>query len=150
MISMLGVLSLVILLLSVGALILHYRLLQLRGALDDSFSGLDELLRVRLEIIYDIANTMENSHELKERCIRYSGREVRAIIKSMPKFHKAIAATHIENDIKTALTENTHEIERSIRTYNENLLKYNTYVSKPPGIILAFAVGLKSEKQIAI
>jgi len=149
-ISSLGLLSIIALLVSVGALLLHSRLLFLRGAVDDSFKELEELIHDRLQIIYDIASTLEDSQDLKERCIKYSGREVRQILKSMHKLHKAITAIPVDSELKDELTENSHEIERAVRAFNEVLVKYNRYVSKFPGRIVSFAVGLKPEKPINV
>ena len=148
MIPVFGILSVLVLLGSVAALIFHSRLLLLRGTLDNCLNKLDEHLRLRLEIIYEIAEIMEDEQGIIEQCIENSGKDTRQIIRNLPKLHKAIE--DLKNNEDKALEENAQEIEQSTKAYNDVLVKYNEYVSKFPGIVLAFLVGLKTEKPIVI
>ncbi|MCL2217910.1 MAG: hypothetical protein FWB91_12965 [Defluviitaleaceae bacterium] len=157
MIPVFGIISLFVLIGSLGVLFLHYRLLLKRGILDDGLKRLDELLRIRLEIIYEIAEDLEDGSEIKEQCIEYSGKRARETIKALPRIHKAIAAAiHDSTDddspsteIKEALAENAQEIKQATEGYNNALVKYNAYVNKSPGQIIALMVGLKPEKAIS-
>ena len=104
--SMLGVLSIIILIPCVYAMISHHKLITLRGDVDDVISALEELqFEAEEEYIKnpDVENPEENI-EIAEKI----------------------------NLMKTDLAE--------------KLEKYNIYVSKFPGSIVAAMVGLKREE----
>ena len=140
-IPVLGLLSVVVLAGSLWALWQHHKLLRLRGLVDDRLSKLDNILHNHLEDIYDLADD-EDGYDIRDQCIELSGKETRQIIKALPKLHKAAGV--IEE------AEESKKIHQAAVGYNEALVEYNTYVSKPPGLIISILVGLRTEKPINI
>lgn len=143
MIPILGIISLVILIISLGAMFFHSRLLLYRGILDDGLSRLDEILRIRLEIIYDATESSED--DIRTQCLELSGKTAREIIKALPKLQK-----YEFEEYKEALTENAQEIEQAVGAVNDAIKGYNAYISKSYGMIIALLVGLKAEKEIPV
>ena len=138
-IPVLGLLSVVVLAVSLWALWHHHKLLRLRGLVDDRLAKLENHLHNYLEDIYDQADD-ENGYDIREQCIELSGKETRQIIKALPKLHKAVGIT----------AEEAEKIQQAAGGYNDALTEYNSYVSKPPGLIMSTLVGLRLEKPINV
>ena len=98
MISFFGLASSIIAIVSIAALVLHHRLIEKRGVVDDALAKVNELLFLA------------------------------------------------EDEEKEALDANSEEIDDAARAYNDAVVMYNAYISKFPGKIIAFMVGLKQER----
>jgi len=143
MISVFGIISLVVLTVSVCAMILHFRVIKQRSSVDENFAALDNLLRLQLEIIYEAAENLPEPEEIREMCEIFSEYETRKLYKSIPKLRKvASLAEHDE------LSEIILQTENSAALLNEAIEKYNAYTAKFPAHLMVGILGLSKEKPV--
>ena len=163
MISFLGFFSLIVFAISVGALLLHFKVIKRRSAADDCLEILDSLLRDRLEILCEIAELSPNPYELQELCEIHAAQDTRKIIKSLPRLHKMAAfildgfeepdeseepEESEEMEIIKVFDVNLLEIRQAIQNYNGELTAYNDMIAVFPGNVMANILGLTPEKEI--
>lgn len=141
MISMFGIVSIFIFLASLGVMVLYYKIMKRRGAVDEKLTALDNALRERLEIICENAELLPKACE---RCENFPALDTRALLKS---FQEDISIELIKNK---ALAANILETEQAVRAFNEKTIKYNTYISKFPVKIMAHILGLYEEEEFRI
>ncbi|MCL2225661.1 MAG: hypothetical protein FWB96_11905 [Defluviitaleaceae bacterium] len=140
-ISAVGVVSLVVVVVSVGAMVLHYRVLKRRGAVDESFAVLDDLLRLQLEIIYEAAEglpTPEDISEIKEMCEVFSEYETYKLSKALPKLRKAASLGEHEE-----LSATVSETETAAAELSRAIEKYNDYAATFPACLMISILGLE-------
>jgi len=138
MISISGVVAGVIFLISVGALILHRKVMVRRGALDDAYARLDELLRERLGIIYENA-AQQNVTEVCRLCEPFFSLETRELLKAFDK---------VKMENAEVLAEIVAETDEAIANFNESVSVYNAYIAKFPAREMAKILGLEPENAI--
>lgn len=123
MISSFGAVSILIFLASVGVMILHFKVMRRRGAADEALAALDDLLRERLETLFETA-----APEIREKCQALAALETRELFDAIQKI------------------ENTpQETEKAIAAYNEKISEYNAYIEKFPARAMAVVLGMKKE-----
>jgi hypothetical protein len=108
-------------------MVLHFRVLKRRGAVDDALAALDDVLRAQLENMYESAET----EELRETCEALSEYETRKLYKSLRKISKDLS-----------------QAEAAVSTLNEAIEKYNAYAAKFPAKIMLAILALPVEKKI--
>jgi len=146
MISTLGIISLIILLVSVGAVWLHFKVLKQRGALDDSLAVLDVLLRDRLDIFFEITDTCPEADALYELCEISFAAPTRQVLEVLPELDR-FAGLYISMQ-KEALAANIEEIKRAVEAYNDILLRYNAFIAAFPWRLVAHVLGLEEENML--
>ena len=150
MISALGIASLAVLLFCVGALILHFRVMQKKSRVEGHFADLDNLLRDRLELVMDLcADSTPGEVELAALCESYVDGDVRDIIKALPKLRKAIDSFE-EIFASDEYIHNTGALEDAAQDYNAALDTYNGFIANYPGKLMAQALGLAPEKPLKL
>ena len=150
MISLFAIISLSILIISITILVLHFKLLKLRGEVDDNFSALDILLRDRLDILFEIGQESPEGQALCTLCEDYDNSPTIKILKALPELKNQFKSIINSDEGKKNLEENEQEIELTIETYNKSIIKFNAHISIFPGIVMACLVGLKQEKPVEL
>ncbi|MCL1843862.1 MAG: hypothetical protein FWF79_08615 [Defluviitaleaceae bacterium] len=155
MISLFGAMSLIILIASVAALILHFKVMKFRGAVDDSLEKTDSLLRDRIEIIYNLAREAEENldnplamRQIIKMCETHASYDTQKLIKTRTELEESaselLAASNCEIN-KKALSDNTEEIRLADIGLQNVAAEYNKYISATPGNIMALMLGLSVE-----
>ena len=151
MISALGVVSLTIVLFCVGALILHFRVMQKKSLVDDQFAILDNSLRDRLELMMDLCvGSTPDENELIALCESYVDGDVKDIIKALPKLRKASAGLQEMFESNEYYLSNTAALEDTVQNYNAALSVYNVFIAQFPGKLMAQTLGLAPEKPLRL
>ena len=166
MISVFGIVSVVVALLSVAAIILHNRIMRKRTPVDTHFAELEELLRIRVEMLHDISTPGSSLQGLCDECVTL---DVGSMLNALPYINTAFDCekeaempSHDESpeedeeedfasaDITVAtLEENTEAINAATEALNQAINDYNSYIaSSRPVTIMALILGLKAEKTI--
>ena len=143
--SFFGVISLIILIISAAALIIHHNVVKVRASLDQYMMQFEELLHDRLEIIIEIAEELKQP-SICEACEAYLNADTREITKAWAKIEKITAP--IKEELNKALTENAQEIDVVVTGYNGLADAYNNRISKLPGRLIAYIVGLEAVKEL--
>jgi len=149
-ISLFGLVSIVVLVLSAAALVLHFRVLVLRGQVDDSFAQVEVLVRVRIDLIYDLGTNHDDGSELCLMCEEADASHAKDVFASFPEIEKVLEDLRLEPDSFIPLKENKTEVLSAAGVYNVHLEKYNLFIGKLPGSVMAHVIGLKQEKALRI
>jgi len=141
MISIFGIISIVVALLSVAVIILHNRVMAKRTPVDTYLADLENLIRERLNNLY---NESHPGTELQALCGQYMDLDLNSMIKALPDIDRACED---EPDI------NEHEITLSIskttETLNQAIEAYNSFITGSlPVKLMAFALTLTTEETI--
>jgi len=135
----------IIFVLSVSAMVLHFKVMKRRGAVDESLAVLDNLLRERIEIIYEMTEGAPETDELREKCAEFSAYDTRRLINSIFEIDEA---AEILTEDRNFLDENIIETEQARAAFNDIINAYNAYIAIFPARIMAFFLGLSQEKMI--
>jgi len=149
-ITLFGMVSIFVLIFSVASLALHFRILLLRGNADDSFAHAETLLRKHVDLFYDFGINHEDGRELCMMCEEADVSHAREAFVALPKIEKALGRLKVDNEKLAPLEGNKLELTDAAREYNNRIEKYNRFISKPPGSVMALVVGLKQEKMLRI
>jgi len=149
-ITLFGLISIIVLLFSVAALVIHFRILQLRGNADDSFIQVETLIRKQVDLFYDIGAAHKTGSSLCDLCEEADELHAKEVFASLPSIEKELENLKIEADEQAPLKENMHELMRSAEEYNKHTEKYNTFIRSLPGSAMAAIVGLKYEKALQV
>jgi ElaB/YqjD/DUF883 family membrane-anchored ribosome-binding protein len=122
---MFAIFALIILAASVNLLILHFKVMKRRGAVDSCFEALDESLRELNEQIFKATD----DETQREKCIESAALDTRSLLRTLRK-------------------KIPPETKEQIKTANQAINMYNDYISKSPMRQMAFVLGLGVEKKI--
>jgi len=130
-----GMASAMILVASVLMLIFHFRLMKKRSPVDIEFAKIDELLRIRLDMLFQQENA--DAFDLLET------------------LHFSKTSQLVQNwhnlqigEANEAFEQNKKDIAAAINNYNQYVIAYNAYISKYPGSAIALLTGLRKEKEL--
>ncbi|MCL2386988.1 MAG: hypothetical protein FWC89_05470 [Defluviitaleaceae bacterium] len=141
-ISIFGVVSFLILVVSVGALILHNKIITRRAAVDEALAAVDNLLHEQLETLYETAITHPDSQDFLELCEDYAALQTRELLIALPELQEE--AAHFlpppEDEKKEALTQ-------AVKTLNTAIDIYNAFITKFPAQLMASILTLEQEHQ---
>jgi hypothetical protein len=138
MFSVFGIISIIVFLISVRFLVLHYQVMKKRGAADEKLAALDNLLRERLEIVYEQTENLPDTQELRELCEIFSAYETKKLIKSINRLNKAIEIIPEES-----LAVNITETEQATDIFKQSAAEYNAYIAAFPANFMAYILGLE-------
>ena len=124
MISFFGIISVVVFTASVAAMVLHFNVMKRRAALDNALAQLDDLLRERLELLYET-----ESNEIRKQCEAAAALETRELLRHFPAPY---------NDETANATE----------ALNTAIETYNVYIATFPAKQMAAVLGLAQEKKV--
>jgi len=141
MISVFGVVSVAVALISVAVIVLHNRVMSKRAPVDMYFAQLEVLLRDRIEMLY---HASPPDSELRHLCNQSIDLDVNSIIKALPDIDRATAVElHIHEQ------ENIQAIKESTEALNQAIEEYNRFiVSSFPIILMARVLGFADEEFI--
>ena len=147
MISVFGVTSIFIVMVSVTVIILHNRIMKRRTPVDIYVAELEDLIRKRMEMLYEISIPGTKLHEL---CTYYIDLDFDTILNGLPEITHAY--THADERYETAptaLDENTTTIQQTTNSLNHAVKDYNDFITKSPTeVMLAKILGLETHPTI--
>jgi len=147
MISIFGITSIFIVIVSVAVIILHNRIMKRRTPVDTYLAELEELIRQRMEMLYSIAIPGSELHEL---CTHYIDLDFNSLLHAYPDITNAY--DHAEEKYSTtptALEENAEAMHTTTQALNKAIETYNNYITKSPTeAAMAKILGLKKEEYV--
>ena len=150
MISLFGIMSIIVLFFSIASLVLHMKILILRGSADDSFTKVEDEVRKLIDFYYSVGIGHEDGWELCMLCEEADANHAKEVIKALTKIEHACARLKVSPDATERITAYKREITNLGDEYNKLITKYNSFINKPPGSLMAAVVGLKREKHVKI
>jgi len=136
--SVLGFVSLFIVVISVTIIILHYRLMRKRAPVDVHFDHLEELLRQWIEDLYSVSPIDSELYSLCGQCIDLGLAE---LLSTAPFI---VQITQPDTNTETAA------ITETISALNRAIMEYNAFISKSPvNVLMASILGLKTVEPVA-
>jgi len=120
MISIFGVVSVIIAVVSVAIIVLHNRLMLKRTPVDAYFTALEDLIRDKIEDLY---HTSPPESELRDLCSLYVDLDLDSMLKALPEISRA-CESGLECNISgsdesaKAIQETTEALNLSIQEYN--------------------------------
>ena len=137
MISIFGVISVVIAILSVATIVLHNRVMGKRTPVDTHLAALEDLLRERIEILYQTSYPDSELYTLCTQCIDLDFND---IIKALPHIDRA------SFDCEEVHTDNAKAISETTAALNHAIEEYNKYITgRFPAVFMASILGLTTE-----
>ena len=163
MISIFGIVSIAIALISVAAIVLHNRVMGKRAPVDAHLTQLEDLLRDRMEMLYRYSRPGTQLYEL---CEQYIDLDLESILKALPDIGRAFdEAWDTGNLIITeplddepepqqddyvtmaGLESNAHAIQETTAALNQAIKNYNSFITdRPPEALMAKVLGLTTEE----
>ena len=144
MISIFGIVSILIALLSIAAIVLHNQVMNKRAPVDTYLAELEDLLRDRIEILY---HTSSQHTELHVLCDQYIDLDMPAMLKALPYIHRA--AYDADLHTSTTITQNAEVIQETTAALNQAIEAYNGFITgRPPMAAMAFILGLTTEDPV--
>jgi len=140
-VTLFGVVSALVLVLSALALALHFRVIRKRIAVDESAKEVDKLLRDHLDLLLDLSELTTQYDEMYELWEKNLFSNTAKLVKTLPELEKFLSLEDDED--KLDLEESNNEIELFIKTHNEKIKTYNEVITRFPWSIIAIATGLK-------
>ena len=146
--SAFGFVSIFIAVLSIAAIVLHYRVMRKRSPVDNALAQLEDLLRQRVEAILD---TSDEDTELFALCSQVVDMDYAALFGAVPDIENALwetieAGEHVPMDV---LSENAHAIQAGTEALNQAIVEYNHIITaKPSGVLMALILGLAVEEPV--
>ena len=139
--TLFGVISALVLVLSALALALHFRVIRKRIAVDESAIEVDKLLRNHLDLLLDLSEFTAQYDEMYELWEKNLFSNTAKLVKTLPELERFLSLEDDED--KQDLESSNNEIELIIKTHNEKIQIYNEVITRFPWSIIAFATGLK-------
>ena len=163
MISIFGIVSMITVLVSVAAIVLHNRIMGKRAPIDTQLAALEDLLRNRVEMLYHYSRPGTELHAL---CDLYMDLDLESILQALPDigraFDDAIEAGNLiirepldDNPTPTSdnyvtmakLEDNAQAIQEATITINQAIKSYNNFItSRPLEMLMARILGLTVEE----
>ena len=141
MISIFGIVSVVIALISVAIIVLHNRVMAKRTPVDTYLAELEDMLRDRIENLYHASHP---DSELRDLCGQCVDLDLSNMLKALPDIDRACAAgSHID--------EHAHPqgMGETIKALNQAIEEYNRFITgNLPVVLMAQALGLKVEEPV--
>ena len=147
MISIFGITSIFIAIISIAVIILHNRIMKRRTPVDIYMAELEELVRQRMEMLYKISTP---GTDLNQLCANYIDLDFNAILDVLPDINDAFNISEEKHTTDTtALDENADIINKTTDTLNQAIKYYNDYISKSPTeIAMAKILGLEEVEPV--
>lgn len=139
--TLFGVISLLVLVMSALALGLHFRVIRKRITVDESAKEVDKLLRNHLDLLLELSEFTAQYDEMYKLWEKNLFSNTTNLIKTLPEIEKFLSLEH--DDDKLDLEESNTEIELFVKTHNEKIKIYNDVITRFPWSVIAFATGLK-------
>ena len=160
MISLFGVISVVIALISVAVIMLHNQVMRKRTPVDTYIDALEALLRKRVEALYHASHPDSELHALCAECVDL---DFDSIVKALPDIDRAFAeeAEYLNLDESewnesqpptmdidaTDLSKNTQAIQETTEALNQAIEVYNSFITgRLPVVLMALTLGLTTEE----
>jgi len=164
MISIFGIVSIVIALISVVAIVLHNRVMNKRTPVDTYLEELEVLLRDRVEMLHGSAAPGSRLRSLCDQCTYL---DFESILEALPDVNEALddakeagdliisgsfkddfEAAAAENITFTAIDENAQKIQETITALNQSIENYNSFIASRLGVLMAQILGLEAEDPV--
>ena len=163
MISIFGIISITVAILSIAAIVLHNRVMGKRAPVDTYLAKLEELAHDRIEMLYQYSRP---GSELRELCDEYIDQDLESILKALPEIDRAfddekeagnlvISEPLVEDDPDTdadeyvtmaGLESNANAIRETTVALNQAIEIYNDYITtRPLEKLMAMVLGLSVE-----
>ena len=148
MISIFGAVSMGIIVLSVGAMLLHMKIMRKRVPVDNNLSQLEDLYRERVEILLLVG---DYDTELYYLCLQYVDLDFASMQRAMPDIDAAFedileTGCQIEEDTTARLVENAQAIQKVTDALNKAITEYNEFITtRPIEGLMARILGLTIE-----
>jgi len=141
MISIFGIISVVVAIISVAVIVLHNRVLNKRAPVDAYFSELEDLLRGRIEALLHAGPP---DSELRRLCSHAVDLELSDMIKALPDIDRACLDLHIEDE-----PENIQTVQDTIIALNQSIEVYNRFIAGSlPVVLMARVLALTIEESV--
>jgi len=138
MISVFGIISVAVAVVSVVSIMLHNRVMKMRAPVDAYLAALEDLLRERIDTL--LRESFADS-ELRRLCGNAVDLELNEMIKALPDIDRAASL-----DMHTAEQENAIAIRETTEALNQAIEEYNRYITGSlPVVLMAQALGLETE-----
>ena len=149
MVSIFGVASIMVVIVSIVVIILHNRIMKRRAPVDIMFDELEELMRQRLEMMYEISVPGSELHEL---CHYYIDLDFDTVLSVYADICEAYDNAEERYEVApTAMDENWAGIRLSTETLNKAIQEYNAFITKSPSeMMMARVLGLKAAEPISM
>jgi len=142
--SIFGLISLFIALVSVSVIVVHSRVMRKRAPVDIHFAALEELLRARIEMLYD---TSPPDSQLNEICATCVDLDYDTMVGALP----SITANMEDEPPSEDIEANSTEIQTTIEALNAAIETYNEAITKKPSAaLMAMALGLKTLEAVEL
>ena len=117
MISIFGIVSVVVALVSIAIIVLHNRVMIKRAPVDSYIVALEDLIRGRLESLYE---SSPHGSELQALCIQYMDLDLNSMVKALPEIDRAYEGDMYidEHAINQAINETAQDLNQAIQEYN--------------------------------
>jgi len=150
MVSIFGFVSLFITIVCVAAIVLHSKVMRRRAPVDTHMAQLEDLLRLRVEIMYNLSPVDSPLHELCAQCVDADFANIMATLPSITETYQQAYRDATWDEIHNDLQENTESIEETITNLNQVIEKYNNYITaNSSGMTMAWILGLSTEEPLA-
>ena len=138
MISIFGIVSVVVALISVAIIVLHNQVMSKRTPVDTHLEALEDLLRQYVEELY---HTCHPDSELFDLCSQCVDLDFDSIVKALPDISRAS-----EIDLYIDGHENIQAIQDTAEALNLAIEEYNNFITgRLPGKLMALVLGLTAE-----
>jgi len=142
--SIFGLISLFVALVSVSVIVVHSRIMRKRAPVDIHFATLEELLRVRIELLY---NASPQDSELNEICATCVDLDYDTIVSVLP----SIKANMEDEPPTEDMEANTTDINSTIEALNTAIETYNEAITKKSSAaLMAMALGLETLETVEL
>jgi len=163
MISIFGIISIAIAVLSVVAIVLHNRVMGKRTPVDTLSAELESLLRDRVEMLHQYSRPGSELRELCDMCIDL---DLESMLKALPEIGRAFddereagnliisepleeyPEAAMDNYVSMAkLDNNTQAIQEATLSLNQAIDAYNDFITNRfPAVFMAQILGLNTEE----
>ena len=155
MISMFGIISVVVALISIAIIVLHNRVMIKRAPVDTYSAALEDLLRQRIEVLIHACRIDTELYALCHKCVDL---DLYAMAEALPDIDRACVMDLHEEDDDTEeyapvdwewLTDNSQAIEENAAALNQAIEEYNNLVTGSiAGRMMALILGMTAEEPL--
>jgi len=141
MISIFGIISVIIALISVTVIVLHNRLMLKRSPVDSYLAELEDLVREKIESLY---HESRPDSELRALCAQCIDLDLNGMMEALPEIEVA-QAEELSPDENTG----NHTISETVEALNQSIHKYNRLITgSSPMRLMARVLALTLENPI--
>ena len=148
MISLFGGISVAVAAVSVAIILLHNRVMSRRSPVDEYLYELEEALRQRADLLYDISAP---DTELRALLDEYADRDFAHLLYAMPYIEDALAEENPETDAaaQDVLDKTARAVDENMAALDKAIEKYNAFITtrRIEGL-MAKVLGLTVEEPI--